>query len=289
MSKRKLLQLVNEKHVNGWDDPRMPTLSAMRRRGFPAAAIRNMCDIIGVAKRENLIDLSLLEYCVRENLNQTADRIMAVLQPIKLIITNYPENQTEALDIENNPEAQPGNRKVPFCNTLWIEQEDFMINPPKKYFRLFPGGKVRLKGAYIIECTGYDADDNGLPHTLYATYLPNSKSGNDTSGINVKGTIHWVSAQHAITAEIRLYDRLFTVENPAAEEADFKQFINPNALEVLHECYIEPAAASAKPGTAYQFLRKGYFTLDPDTTPNHLVFNRTVTLKDTWAKEAVKE
>lgn len=291
MSKRKLLQLVNEKHVAGWDDPRMPTISGMRRRGYPAQAIVNFCDTVGIAKRENVVDLGVLEFHVREQLNKTAGRMMAVLDPVKLVITNYPEGQTEELDMENNPEDENGgSRKVPFSREVWIEREDFMEEPPKKFFRLGVGLTVRLKGAYIIECTGFSKDDSGNVTEIQATYIPESKSGQDTSGLKVKGTIHWVNVSTARTAEVRLYDRLFKVENPASEEGDFKSYINEQSLQVLPAVYIEPALAEAQPGDQFQFLRKGYFTVDSrDSTPGKPVFNRTVTLKDSWAKEQKKD
>ncbi|NDC40452.1 MAG: glutamine--tRNA ligase, partial [Chitinophagia bacterium] len=287
MSKRRLLKLVNEGYVTGWDDPRMPTLSAMRRRGYPPEAIRDLCDTVGVARRENVIDLGLLEFCVRERLNKTADRVMAVLEPLKLIIDNYPEGTTEILNIENNPEANSGTRSVPFSNTLWIEQEDFMEHPPKKYFRLFPGGMVRLKGAYIVKCDRVAKDDAGNITAVHCTYLPESKSGNDTSGINVKGTIHWVSAPHAMTAEVRLYDRLFTVEDPQGEEGEFQSYLNPEALQVT-TAYLEPSVGEQAPGYTCQFLRKGYFCVDTDTQPGKLVFNRTVTLKSSYTPPAAQ-
>ncbi|WP_293784268.1 glutamine--tRNA ligase/YqeY domain fusion protein [uncultured Pedobacter sp.] len=285
MSKRKLLQLVNENLVNGWDDPRMPTISGLRRRGFTPKSIREFCERIGIAKRENLIELSLLEFCIREDLNKTANRVMAVLDPIKLVITNY-EKGTEDLIGENNPEAENGGgtRVIPFSNELWIEREDFMEVPAKKWFRLAPGAMVRLKFAYIVKCEDFVKDENGNVTEIRCTYIPESKSGSDTSGINVKGTIHWVSAQHAKTAEIRLYDRLFTSETPDAEEGDFKDYLNPESLTVLPQAYIEPALADANLESRYQFIRKGYFCLDKDSTADNLVFNRTVTLKDTFKK-----
>lgn len=289
MSKRKLLQLVNEAHVTGWDDPRMPTLSAYRRRGYTPSSIRTFAERVGVAKRDNLIEIGLLEFCIREELNKTANRIMAVLDPVKLVITNYPEGQTEELPAENNPEdPASGHHNLTFSNTLYIEREDFMEEPPKKFFRLGPGLMVRLKHAYILKCDSFEKDASGNVSTIFCTYFPESKSGADTSGINVKGTIHWVSAAHAATAEVRLYDRLFSVENPAAEEGDFKSFINPDSLQVIPQAYIEPFLLEAKVGDKFQFLRKGYFCVDPDSTPGKLVFNRTVTLKDTWAKEVKK-
>ncbi|WP_231425762.1 glutamine--tRNA ligase/YqeY domain fusion protein [Pedobacter sp. Leaf250] len=285
MSKRKLLQLVNENLVNGWDDPRMPTISGLRRRGFTPKSVREFCERIGIAKRENLIELSLLEFCIREDLNKSANRVMAVLDPIKLIITNY-DKGTEDLIGENNPEAEDhgGTRVIPFSNELWIEREDFMEVPAKKWFRLAPGAMVRLKFAYIVKCEDFVKDENGNVTEIHCTYIPESKSGNDTSGINVKGTIHWVSAQHAKTAEIRLYERLFTSETPDAEEGDFKDYLNTESLTVLPNAYIEPALADADLDSRYQFIRKGYFCLDKDSTPDKLVFNRTVTLKDTFKK-----
>lgn len=288
MSKRKLLQLVNEKMVNGWDDPRMSTISGMRRRGYPAAAIREFCDRIGVAKRDNLIDVGLLEFCVREELNKTAQRRMVVFDPIKVIITNYTQD-AEELTSENNPEDSNGGvRIVPFSKEIWIEREDFMENPPKKYFRLAPGQMVRLKSAYIIKCEEVIKDDQGNITALHCTYIPESKSGSDTSGIHVKGTLHWVSAAHAIQAEVRLYDRLFKVEDVANAEGDFKDHINPDSLQIISGAYAEPALAEDPSGLSFQFLRKGYFVQDPDSNTSKLVFNRTVTLKDAWAKEVKK-
>ena len=289
MSKRKLLQLVNEKHVAGWNDPRMPTVSGMRRRGYTAAALRNFCETIGIAKRENVVDLSLLEFCVREDLNKLATRSMAVLDPVKLVITNYPAGQSENLEIENNPEDEnSGKRTVPFSNEVWIEREDFMENPPKKFFRLGVGLMVRLKGAYIVQCNDFKKDENDNITEIHCTYIRESRSGNDTSGIHVKGTIHWVSVAHAKTAEVRLYDRLFRVEDPSSEDGDFKDYINPDSLQVLPAVFIEPSLAAAKPGEHFQFLRKGYFCVDTDSTAEKLIFNRTVTLKDSWAKEQKK-
>lgn len=289
MSKRKLLQLVNEKHVSGWDDPRMPTISGMRRRGYTPEAIRKFAETIGVAKRENLIDIGLLEFCVREHLNKVALRRMAVLDPIKLVITNYPEGQSEILNAENNPEDENGgHREISFSNTLWIEREDFMENPPAKYFRLGKGLKVRLKHAYIIECEDYKTDENGNVTEVYCKYFPESKSGSDTSGIKVKGTMHWLDVNTAKEAEIRLYDRLFKVENPAAEEGDFKDYINADSLSIIPKAYIEPALAEATEADRFQFLRIGYFALDKDSAPGKIVFNKTVGLKDSWAKEQKK-
>ncbi|AWL10150.1 Glutamine--tRNA ligase [Aquirufa nivalisilvae] len=286
MSKRKLLQLVNEKIVHGWDDPRMPTISALRRRGFTPASIQNFCERIGVAKRDNLIDISLLEFCIREDLNKSANRYMAVLDPVKLVITNYPEGQTEDLLIENNPEDEStGKRAVPFTRELYIEREDFMVDPPKKFFRLGPGLSVRLKGAYIIQCESFELNEDGTVKEIHASYIPESKSGQDTSGIHVKGTIHWVSIPHAEVAEVRLFDRLLIVEDASELGDDFMKFINPESLQVLDKVYVEPALKEAQVEKAVQFMRKGYFCLDKDTQDGHLVFNRTVTLKDTWAKQ----
>ena len=284
-SKRKLLQLVTDKHVESWDDPRMPTISGLRRRGYPSSAIRNFCERIGIGKRENLVDIGLLEFFVREDLNKTALRVMAVLDPILLTISNYPSDQSELLPVENNPEDEnSGNRQVPFSNKLWIEREDFNEEMEKKWFRLAPSAMVRLKGAYIIKCTDFKKDAQGSITEIICEYIPESKSGNDKSGINVKGTIHWVSQAHAAHAEVRLYDRLFKVENPAAEEGDFLDYIHPNSLQILSKAYLEPSLTSAKLGQAFQFIRKGYFVLDKNSKPDQLIFNRTVTLKDNWAK-----
>ncbi len=288
MSKRKLLQLVNEKHVNGWDDPRMSTISGMRRRGYTAEAIREFCDRIGVAKRDNLIDVGLLEFCVREHLNKIAVRRMVVFDPLKVVLTNY-ESDGEILLSENNPEdPNAGNREIPFSKELYIEKDDFMEVAPKKYFRLAPGQMVRLKSAYIIRCDEVVKDADGNIAELLCTYIPESKSGSDTSGINVKGTLHWVSARHAVKAEVRLYDRLFKVEDVGNAEGDFKDHINTESLEVIGNAFAEPALAADSSESRYQFLRKGYFCLDKDSTQEKLVFNRTVTLKDTWAKEVKK-
>ena len=289
MSKRKLLQLVNEKIVNGWDDPRMPTISGLRRRGYTAASIRNFCERIGVAKRDNLIDLSLLEFCIREDLNKSADRVMAVLDPVELVITNYPEGQVEELAIENNPEdPESGTRSVPFSKNLYIERDDFMLDPPKKFFRLGPDLMVRLKGAYIIKCESFDLNEDGTVKTIYATHFPNSKSGSDTSEIHVKGTIHWVSIPHAVEAEIRSFDRLLIVEDASELGDDFMKFINPESVQITEKAFVERSLRSANVNKAVQFIRKGYYCLDPDASPEKLVFNRTVTLKDTWAKEQNK-
>jgi len=290
MSKRKLLQLVNEKYVSGWDDPRMPTISGLRRRGYTPESIRNFCERIGIAKRENLIDLSLLEFCIREDLNKSAWRRMVVTDPLKLIISNYPNGQTELMEGENNPEVEggDGSRSIPFSSELWIERDDFMEEPGKKYFRLGPGLSVRLKNAYIVCCDTFVKDDSGRVSEVHCTYIPESRSGSDTSGIHVKGTIHWVCAKTAETAEIRLYDRLFRVEDPSAEEGDFKEYINPDSLSVINKAFIEPDLMNARSDRGYQFIRKGYFSLDRDSTPDNPIFNRTVTLKDAWAKELKK-
>ena len=291
MSKRKLLQLVQENYVDGWDDPRMPTLSGIRRRGFTPAAVRNFCERIGVQRRENVIDVGLLEFFVREDLNKSALRRMVVLDPIKLIITNYPEGQSEILKSENNPELEDngGYRDLHFSRELLIEAEDFMEEPAKKWFRLAPGMKVRLKSAYIVECKDFKKDSNGKVTEVHCEYIPESKSGQDTSGINVKGTIHWIDSTHALDAEVRLYDRLFKVEDPSSEEGDFKTYINPNSLEIIPNAKIEASLKDAILGEHFQFIRKGYFTLDSKyTTKDKLVFNRTVTLKDTWSKEVKK-
>jgi glutaminyl-tRNA synthetase len=288
MSKRKLLQLVQEKLVDGWDDPRMPTISGLRRRGYTPESIRNFCDKIGVQRRENIIDMGLLEFCIREDLNATAQRRMVVLDPIKLIITNYPQGKTEVLKGENNPEEENhgGYRDLPFSNELWIEADDFLEEAPKKWFRLAPGMKVRLKSAYIVQCTGYTKNEAGKVTEVHCEYIPESKSGEDSSGVSVKGTIHWISTDKSESAEVRLYDRLFKVENPSSEDEDFKTFINPNSLEIITSAKVEPALKDAKPGDRFQFIRKGYFTLDSMLSKEgKLVFNRTVGLKDAWAKE----
>lgn len=288
MSKRKLLQLVNENIVSGWDDPRMPTLSGLRRRGYTPAAIRDFCDRIGIAKTNSMVDYALLEHCAREAMNAVAPRIMAVLRPLKVIVDNYPENQVEWFDVENNPEnPDMGTRKVPFSRELYIEQDDFMENPPKKYFRLYPGNEVRLKNAYFIKCERIVKDDEGNIIELHCTYDPESRGGNSPDGRKVRGTLHWVSASHALNAEVRLYDHLFTEADPSAVE-DLHTILNPSSLEVLTDCKLEPSLASTKSGDHYQFLRMGYFCTDLDSTPDKLVFNRTVGLKDSWSKEMKK-
>jgi len=283
MSKRKLLQLVNEKHVAGWDDPRMPTISGMRRRGYTAKAIVDFCERIGIQKRDNLIDVSLLEFFVREDLNRIATRVMAVFEPLKVVITNWPDGKTEVCKVENNPEdPESGHREVNFGKEIYIEAGDFMEEPPAKYFRLKPGGAVRLKGAYIIQCDEVIKTDDGRITELRCSYIENSKSGEDVSGMKVKGVIHWVNADEAVEAEVRLYDRLFKVENPAGEEGDFKDFINENSLNVV-KALVEPSLLKATPENKYQFIRNGYFVADPDSQPPHkLIFNKTVGLKDSW-------
>jgi glutaminyl-tRNA synthetase len=288
MSKRKLMQLVNEGQVTGWDDPRMPTISGLRRRGYTPESIRIFAEKIGVQKRENLIDVSLLEFCIREHLNRIASRRMVVFDPLKLVITNFTEEE-ELLKTENNPEDPgSGQRDVPFSREIYIEREDFMENPPKKFFRLAPGQKVRLKSAYIIQCDEVLKDATGNITGLKCTYLPGSRSGGDQSGVKVQATLHWVSVRHAITAELRLYDRLFNVEDPSNEAGDFKEYINPDSLKIVTAAYAEPALRTAKFTERYQFLRKGYFTFDKDSSEEKMVFNRTVMLKDTWVKEQKK-
>lgn len=285
MSKRKLLQLVQEKHVMGWDDPRMPTICGIRRRGYTPEAIRNFAETIGVAKRDNIIDISLMEYCVREDLNKIANRTMAVLNPVKLIIDNYPENQTEELEAVNNPENElAGKRIIPFSKELWIERDDFMENPPKKYFRLSPGSEVRLKYAYFVTCVSVVKDENGKITEIHCTYDPETKSGTDVQR-KVKGTIHWLSANHCRKAEVRLFDRLFKVEDPdnVNEGETFLDNLNQESLSII-DGYIEPKLVDETVNQKYQFERLGYFCIDKDSTTQKLVFNRTVTLKDSWAK-----
>ncbi len=284
MSKRRLLQLVNEGYVSGWDDPRMPTISALRRKGYTPTSIRTFCEKIGVAKRDNLIDISLLEFCIREELNTTAYRAMAVLHPVKLIIDNYDDDKTEELTTENLPNDPGNTRTVSFSKELWIEKDDFLEEPVKKWFRLAPGAMVRLKSAYIIRCDSFKKDDDGNVSEIHCTYLPESRSGDDTSGLKVKGTIHWLNAKDAAQAEVRLYEHLFTVENPAMEEGDFKDFINPHSLEIIKNAFVEPSLLEAKEGKNYQFIRNGYFCVDKDSKPGAMVFNRTVTLKDGFKK-----
>lgn len=288
MSKRKLLQLVQEKTVMGWDDPRMPTICGLRRRGYTPESIRYFAEKVGVAKRDNVIDLSLLEFCLREDLNKRAERRMAVLNPLKVVITNYPEGQVEELPATNNPEDESaGKRMVPFSRVIFIEQDDFMENPPKKYFRLAPGQEVRLRYAYFIKCEEVIKDAQGNVVELRCTYDPASRGGNSPDGRKVQGTIHWVSAQHAVKAEIRLFDRLFAKADPddVEEGTDWKSSINSESLKVI-EGLLEPSLQNVKHLDKFQFERLGYFSVDYDSAPNKLVFNRTVTLKDTWAKIA---
>ena len=287
MSKRKLLQLVKEGLVAGWDDPRMPTICGLRRRGYTPESIKNFIQKIGYTKYDGIISVSLLEHSIREDLNKTATRVSAVLNPVKLIITNYPENKVEYLETENNPEdPEAGTHQIPFTRVLYIERDDFMENPPKKFFRLAPDQEVRLKSAYIIKCTGIKKDSDGNVEEIYCEYDPDTRSGMPGSMRKVKGTLHWVSAEYSSTAEVRLYDRLFNVENPAEEkDVDFRELLNPDSLKIVDNCRIEPyLAENAKPGNRYQFQRTGYFCVDPDSTDGHLVFNRTVSLKDSWEK-----
>ena len=289
LSKRKLIRLVEEGHVDGWDDPRMPTISGVRRRGYPPEALRNFCDRIGVAKADSMVDMALLEYCVRENLNKTAPRVMGVLHPLKVIIDNYPADDVEELEAINNPgDPSAGTRKVPFSRELYIERDDFMEDPPKKFFRLAPGREVRLRYAYFITCVDAVKDPaTGEIVELHCTYDPATRGGDAPDGRKVKGTLHWVSAKHAIDAQVRLYDHLFTKENPneVEEGQEFTAYLNPNSLEVLNDCKLEPSLADAAPASRCQFERLGYFCVDAkDSTPDALVFNRTVTLRDTWAK-----
>ena len=293
MSKRKLLQLVQEKRVTGWDDPRMPSIAGFRRRGYTPESIRNFCKTIGVTKFDGLTDLAVLEHSIREHLNKVAERRMAVLRPLKVVFTNYPEGQVEEMDAVNNPEdPNAGSRKVPFSRVVYIERDDFMETPPKKFFRLSPGNEVRLRYAYIIKCEQVIKDASGEIAELHCTIDPDSKAGGATSGRKIKGTIHWISAEHAVSAEVRLYDRLFTVEQPDADKEgrDFTSFLNPTSLEVLHGAKLERSLGEAQPGTRYQFERTGYFFVDPvDSKNGQLVFNRTVTLKDTWSKIEAKQ
>jgi glutaminyl-tRNA synthetase len=285
MSKRKLLDLVTGGHVRGWDDPRLPTLVGLRRRGYTPEAIRDFCDRIGVAKRESVVDVAQLEHSLREDLNRRAPRVMAVLRPLRVVIENYPEGQVEHVDVVNNPEdPSAGTRQVPFSRVLYIEQDDFREDPPKKYFRLAPGREARLRGAYFITAVGVVKDDAGRITELRCTYDPATRGGSAPDGRKVKATLHWVSADHALAAEVRLYDRLFRSEEPGAGGRDFKDDLNPESLEVLPRAWVEPSVARAPAGSRYQFERLGYFCVDPDSTDRSLVFNRTVTLRDTWAK-----
>jgi glutaminyl-tRNA synthetase len=287
MSKRKLLRLVEERHVGGWDDPRLPTIAGLRRRGYTPASIRNFCSAIGVAKRENMIDVALLEHSIREDLNRAAPRVMGVLRPLKVVIDNYPEGQSEEFETANNPDdPSAGTRRVPFSRTLFVEQDDFMEEPAKKFFRLAPGREVRLRSAYFITCNSVVKDEAGRVAELRCTYDPTTRGGDSPDGRKPKGTLHWVSAEHAVDAEVRLYDRLFVNENPeeAEEGKDFLANLNPHSLETLPEAKLEPSVQRAAFGTRYQFERLGYFCVDDDSREGRLVFNRTATLKDTWAK-----
>ena len=289
MSKRKMLQLVQEGLVSGWDDPRMPTLSGMRRRGYTPASIHNFIDKIGYTTVEGMIDVGVLEHAVREELNRTATRVSAVIDPVKLIVTNYPEGQTEIINAVNNPEDENSEtHEITFSGELWMERDDFMEDAPKKYFRMTQGQEVRLKGAYIVKCTGCKKDENGNVVEVYCEYDPMTRSGMPDSGRKVKGTLHWLSVAHSEPAEVRLYDRLFTVENPSADERDFHELLNEDSLKVLTNCYVESYLKTAKPLDHFQFQRVGYFNVDPDSLPEKLVFNRTVSLKDSWAKEKTK-
>ncbi|HSL93359.1 MAG TPA: glutamine--tRNA ligase/YqeY domain fusion protein [Bacillota bacterium] len=284
MSKRKLLKLVQGGHVAGWDDPRMPTIAGLRRRGYTTSSIQDFAERIGVARADSTVDLAVLEHCIREELNSNASRIMAVLKPLKVVITNYPEDQTETLHVENNPEnPDAGSREVPFCREVYIEADDFMEDPPRKFFRLVPGGEVRLKGAYIIRCDDVIKDADGNVVELRCSYDPDTRSGGANSGKKVKGTLHWVSARHAVQAEVRLYDNLFTVENPGATE-DFASVINPDSLTVLNSALVEQSVADMTAGTRFQFMRQGYFFLESVGQDDLPVFNRIVGLKDTWSK-----
>lgn len=285
MSKRKLHALVDEHKVNGWDDPRMPTICGMRRRGYSPESIRNFIKSIGYTKFDALNDMALLEAAVRDDLNKRAIRVSAVVNPVKLVITNYPDGQTEEMEAINNPENEAdGSHSITFSKNLWIEREDFMEDAPKKFFRMTPGKEVRLKNAYIVKCTGCTKDANGNITEIQAVYDPNSKSGMEGANRKVKGTLHWVSADYCHKAEVRIYDRLFNVENPSADERDFRELLNPDSLTILPECYVENFAAEKKPGEYLQFQRIGYFMADLNSTPDHLVFNKTVGLKDTWSK-----
>ena len=289
MSKRKMLQLVQEGLVSGWDDPRMPTLCGLRRRGYSPESIHNFIDKIGYTKVEGIIDLGLLEHAVREELNKTSTRVSAVINPVKLIITNYPEGKTEMMEAVNNPEDEnSGTHTIAFTRELWMEREDFMEEAPKKFFRMTPGQEVRLKSAYIVKCTGCKKDEDGNITEVYAEYDPLTKSGMPDANRKVKGTLHWLSAAHSLPAEVRLYDRLFSVENPSADERDFRELINAGSLEVKTNCYVEEYLKDAQPLDRFQFQRIGYFNVDPDSTAEKLVFNRTVSLKDSWAKEQNK-
>ena len=290
-SKRKLRKLVEEGHVTDWNDPRMPTLAGMRRKGVPADALRNFCIRSGLAKRENLIELELFNFCIRESLNKTAPRVMCVLNPLKVVITNYPEGKVEEMEVINNPEDESmGSRKMPFSREIYIEREDFMEDPPRKFFRMGPGRNVRLKGAYILHCEGFKKNEaTGEIEEVHCTYYEDSRSGSDTSGVKAKGVLHWVSIAHAHPVEVRLYDRLFTDPEPTSHEGkDYLAFLNPDSLKMIEKAYAEPSLKSAKAGDQFQFMRKGYYAVDTNSTDDKLVFNLTVTLKDSWAKKQMK-
>jgi glutaminyl-tRNA synthetase len=291
LSKRKLLQLVEENHVSGWDDPRMPSISGLRRRGYTPESIRDFCDRIGIAKSNSVVDIALLEHCIREDMNKRARRVMAVLRPLKVVLENYPEGQVEMMEAQNNPEdPDAGTRKIPFSREFFIERDDFMEDPPKKFFRLAPGREVRLKHGYIIKCEQAIKDEHGEVVELRCTYDPLTKSGSAPDGRKVKGTLHWVSSAHAVHAEVRLYQHLFLKENPGDEKdgSDFRTCLNPDSVETLKNCWVEPGLKKAKKGDRFQFLRMGYFAVDPDFTEAQPVFNRTVTLRDSWAKVVKK-
>jgi glutaminyl-tRNA synthetase len=287
MSKRRLRQLVTERHVSGWDDPRMPTLCGLRRRGYTPESIRRFAEEVGVARRENTIDIGLLEFCIREDLNVRAPRAMGVLRPLRVVLENYPDGHTEEMDVVNNPEdASAGTRKVPFSKVLYIEQDDFREDPPRKFFRLAPGREVRLRNAYLITCHEAVKDASGAVRELRCTYDPSTRGGDAPDGRKVKATLHWVAAAPAVDAEVRLYDRLFTTENPGAGDGDLLEELNPASLAILQGCKLEPSLGQAQTGSRFQFERLGYFVVDPDARPGFPVFNRTVTLKDTWARIA---
>lgn len=290
MSKRKLLQLVEEGLVNGWDDPRMPTISGMRRRGFTPASIRNFVEKVGITKTEGMVDVAMLEHALREDLNKNAQRVMGVINPLKVIITNFPEDKVDMVDAVNNPEDESaGTRKVPFTREIYIERDDFMEDPPKKFFRLSPGAEVRMRYAYFITCNNVVKDDQGNVIELHCTYDPASRGGNSPDGRKVKATLHWVSATENVEAEVRLYDRLFMVEDPANQkDSDFRELLNPDSLVVLDKCFIEPSVKTAKALDQFQFERLGYFNIDKDSSTNKMVFNRTVSLRDNWAKQMGK-
>lgn len=287
MSKRRLLELVQKNIVDAWDDPRMPTISGLRRRGYTPESIRMFADKVGVARRDNVIDVALLEYCIREDLNKRTMRVNAVLDPVKLIITNYPDDQVEMMETINNPEDESmGSRTMPFCREVYIERNDFMEDPPKKFFRLGPGREVRLKSAYIVKCEDFKKDAEGNITEIYCTYDPETRSGMPQSDRRVKGTLHWVSAKHAIDAEIHLYDRLFMDEEPDGhKDKDFKEFINPESFKILKNCKLEPELANVKPLDSFQFQRLGYFVVDKNSTAEKIIFNRTVELRDNWSKK----